>query len=206
MVAAALSVLLPSAGTAGSKGCPDGFLCLWTKPGYEGKRLLIKTRKLTNEVQTTDQFNDAISSLKLRKSGTAVLYPDIDGQGGARCFAQTSRNVPNLADPLWAFDDVISSSKIPKGAGPCPSVTIAAPGDTDQYPSGSSIQFVGSADDPQDGELSGASIVWTDTVDGQIGTGEMFNKILSDGQHRVTATATDSDGNTAADTIQILVQ
>lgn len=38
-----------------------------------------------------------------------------------------------------------------------------------------SISFVASASDPQDGELSGSSIVWTSDLDGQIGTRVLFD-------------------------------
>ena len=86
-----------------------------------------------------------------------------------------------------------------------PTITIQNPDDGDTYTSSSSIPFVASASDPQDGDLSGSSIVWTSHLDGQIGTGESFQTTLSIGTHEITATATDSDGKTGTDTIGITV-
>ena len=86
-----------------------------------------------------------------------------------------------------------------------PTITIQNPDDGDTFSSSTSIPFVASASDPQDGPLSGSSIVWTSDLDGQIGTGEAFNTTLTVGAHQITATATDSDGKTGTDTIGITV-
>jgi hypothetical protein len=86
-----------------------------------------------------------------------------------------------------------------------PTMTINHPTDGVTYQSGNSISFIGAANDPQDGDLSGASIVWTSSIDGQIGTGTSFQSSLSVGSHEITATATDSDGKTGTDTINITV-
>lgn len=45
--------------------------------------------------------------------------------------------------------------------------------------------------------LPGAALVWTSSLDGKIGTGEMFGATLSTGTH----TTTDSDGN--SDTVTL---
>ena len=86
-----------------------------------------------------------------------------------------------------------------------PTVTIVSPEDGETRPSSAPIPFVGSASDPQDGDLTGSSIVWTSDLDGQIGTGESFSQSLSVGEHVITATATDSDDNTGTDTIGLTV-
>jgi len=93
---------------------------------------------------------------------------------------------------------------------PCP--TITAPSDQSSGAprtelEGTSITFSGSADDVEDGPLTGPSLVWTSNVDGEIGTGESFSRTtLSDGLHTVTLTATDSDGNEGQATVLVIVK
>jgi hypothetical protein len=84
-----------------------------------------------------------------------------------------------------------------------PTIIISHPEDGKTYPSGATVPFMASASDPQDGTLSGSSIVWTSDIDGQIGTGESISYALSDGIHVITATATDNDANTGTDSIQV---
>ena len=76
-----------------------------------------------------------------------------------------------------------------------PSVTIVSPtrAAATEYRNAESILFSGTAVDPEDGDLTGESFVWTSDVDGQIGTGASFSAVLSSGRHTVTLTATDSD-------------
>jgi len=78
-----------------------------------------------------------------------------------------------------------------------PTASIAAPRDGTWITAGETGTFTGEATDPEDGPLSGASLVWTSGRDGQIGTGGTFTGTLtSTGVHTITLTATDSDGLT----------
>jgi hypothetical protein len=93
------------------------------------------------------------------------------------------------------------------GGGPvneAPVVTISSPADGATFDSGESIAFVGSADDYEDGDLS-ADLVWTSSIDGEIGFGASFSDSLSDGNHTITASAEDSGGKTGSDSINITV-
>jgi len=50
------------------------------------------------------------------------------------------------------------------------------------------------------------SLVWTSDVDGALGTGaEVVVDTLSTGMHRITLSATDSDGNVGQAAIRLLV-
>ncbi|MBA2684872.1 MAG: PKD domain-containing protein [Gemmatimonadaceae bacterium] len=76
-----------------------------------------------------------------------------------------------------------------------PTAQITSPSSGAVILPGASISFAGTGTDPEDGTLSGASLVWTDNVSGQIGTGTSFPlATLSGGPHIITLTATDSKG------------
>lgn len=90
--------------------------------------------------------------------------------------------------------------------GQPPQVQINHPGDMEMRTAGMVFPFIGVANDPEDGALSGMSLVWTSNLSGQIGTGTMFNATLPVGTHTVTLTATDSDGNSAADSLVLYMQ
>jgi hypothetical protein len=89
-----------------------------------------------------------------------------------------------------------------------PVVTINHPGDGEtRFVADGEFPFVGLAADPQDGALTGASLVWTSSELGApFGTGEMFDAVLPAGTHVITLTATDSDSNTGTDTITVIME
>lgn len=87
-----------------------------------------------------------------------------------------------------------------------PTATIASPADGSSYNSGDSIIFQGSATDTEDGTLTGASLVWSSDVDGQIGTGlTVSTSSLSTGTHVITLTATDSNSEEGTDSIVVTI-
>ena len=76
-----------------------------------------------------------------------------------------------------------------------PQVAIVSPADGARFAPGDPITFTGVATDHEDGSLIGASLVWTSSIDGQIGTGNSFTRSdLSEGTHTITLTAMDSYG------------
>jgi hypothetical protein len=91
-------------------------------------------------------------------------------------------------------------------SGQVPQVQINHPGDMENRPANKDIPFVGVATDAEDGDLGGASLVWTSNLSGQIGTGTMFNAPLPVGTHVITLTATDSDKNTGKDSLTLYIQ
>jgi hypothetical protein len=83
----------------------------------------------------------------------------------------------------------------PPPANVAPTADLGAPEDLSVYVVGDSIQFSGTGTDNEDGALSGASLVWTSDIDGQIGTGTDFSSTtLTAGTHQITMSATDSSG------------
>jgi chitinase len=68
------------------------------------------------------------------------------------------------------------------------------------------VSFAGNASNPEDGTLSGRSLVWTSSRDGQIGTGTSFSTTsLSVGPHTIRLTTTDSQGATGTATVRVIV-
>ncbi|HKK92073.1 MAG TPA: IPT/TIG domain-containing protein, partial [Longimicrobiales bacterium] len=89
-----------------------------------------------------------------------------------------------------------------EAANGTPTVAITAPADGASFQLGDAITFTGTASDPEDGTLSGASLAWTSQIDGAIGSGASFTtSSLSLGTHIITLRATDSGG--ASTTTQI---
>ena len=87
-----------------------------------------------------------------------------------------------------------------------PTAAITAPANNTSVVQGTSVAFAGTGSDPEDGVLSGASLVWTSSIGGQIGTGTSFStSTLAVGTHTITLTATDSKGATGAATITVIV-
>ena len=87
----------------------------------------------------------------------------------------------------WLIDDVVVSAQSNCNPGNTPpTANISAPADGTSVASGTSISFAGSANDTEDGNISG-SLSWTSSIDGNIGSGASFNATLSDGTHTITA-------------------
>jgi hypothetical protein len=113
--------------------------------------------------------------------------------------------------PDETTDGSTTNSSVTSGPGETgavgspPSAMINHPGPEDRQ-AGVPIPFIGVADDPEDGALLGMSMIWTDDLEGMIGEGEMFDAPLDTlGDHTVTLTATDADGNIAEDSITFAV-
>ena len=85
-----------------------------------------------------------------------------------------------------------------------PSVTLASPAASSQFAYGAAITFSASAADAQDGNLT-ATVRWTSTIDGQIGTGGSLSRSLSVGTHVITASVVDSGGLGASRQVTITV-
>jgi hypothetical protein len=85
-----------------------------------------------------------------------------------------------------------------------PAVAITAPTDGDTFTEMTSINFMGTGSDDEDGDIS-ASLDWTSSLDGMIGTGGSFSTMLSAGPHVIEAAVTDSGGLEAMDQISLTI-
>jgi hypothetical protein len=105
----------------------------------------------------------------------------------------------------WNDRDDLAFAVRPAGGNAAPTVTITSPSDGSSFGVGESVSFTGTASDPEDGDIS-ASLDWTSSLDGAIGTGASFStSTLSEGSHTITASVTDSGGESDNDVINITI-
>lgn len=113
-------------------------------------------------------------------------------------------------DGCYAADTASSCCKEQVVCGPGaqnPVATIYHPGTGETRAANVDIPFSGVGTDPQDGALSGASLVWTSSALASLfGTGTTFNASLPAGVQIITLTVTDSNSNTGTDTITLNIQ
>jgi hypothetical protein len=131
--------------------------------------------------------------------GTGGSFTRDDLSAGTHTITLTA------TDPRGAVGTV--SVTITVSGNQVPVVTLSAPANGADFSIGVTITFTGSATDPEDGALTGISLVWTSNIEGQIGTGGSFTRDdLSAGIHTITLTAADSQGSTGTQSITITVQ
>lgn len=77
-----------------------------------------------------------------------------------------------------------------------PVAAITAPAADISFNFGEIITFEGTGTDAEDGALSDSSLVWSSSIDGAIGTGgALSTDTLSQGEHTITMTVTDTQGS-----------
>lgn len=126
-------------------------------------------------------------------SGVSLSVTLPVGTNSITCIATDSTSLTGVSAPVT----VISKSPFAK---------INHPGNGETRPANQEVPFIGVGRDLEDGMLSGASLVWTSNIDGSIGTGDSFNRMLSAGTHTITLTATDAAANTDTDSITLTIQ
>jgi hypothetical protein len=75
-----------------------------------------------------------------------------------------------------------------------PFVGIIAPTDRQVIAGGETVTLQGLATDHEDGMLPDSTFLWTSSQDGTLGVGNRLQAALSPGEHVLTLTATDRDG------------
>jgi hypothetical protein len=107
-------------------------------------------------------------------------------------------------DPDGNHEGLLHVANIAPPYNSPPSVVITSPGMDSTFSSGSVETFSGAATDPETGDIT-ANLIWTSSLDGQIGTGRSVSKTLSLGTHTITASVSDLAGKTGVATIRIIV-
>jgi len=85
-----------------------------------------------------------------------------------------------------------------------PTAVITSPNDGSIFVTDEKITFTGTASDVEDDDTT-LTLAWTSDIDGAIGTSGSFLTSLSDGNHTITASVTDSGGKTGNASISITV-
>jgi PKD repeat protein len=98
-----------------------------------------------------------------------------------------------------------ASQTITANANTPPALTITVPANGASVVGGTTVTFIGTANDAEDGSLS-SLINWSSSADGPLGTGASIPvSTLSVGSHTITASVTDSGGVPATSSINITV-
>lgn len=87
-----------------------------------------------------------------------------------------------------------------------PTVSITAPANNTSVAAGTTVVFTATASDPEDGALTGASVRWTSSLGGSLGTGlSVSSASLVQGTHTITVTATDSGGRSTSANLTLTI-
>ena len=87
-----------------------------------------------------------------------------------------------------------------------PVAHITSPVSGASYLPGQTIILVGAGDDVEDGNLPDAALSWRSDVSGDLGTGKMLDATgLTPGNHIITLTVTDSNGDATTTTIRLYI-
>ena len=123
--------------------------------------------------------------------------------------SQTCGGVSGGVSPNNTFGrgllDALAAVQLAQGSSnQSPTATITQPANGAQIACNTSVTFTGTANDPENGDLS-SSLVWTDNG-AALGTGASFSKTYActeTGNHTIVASVTDSGGASDSDTITI---
>jgi len=150
-----------------------------------------------------DRSADGTSFVAISSVGANVQSFTDSGLSAGMAYYYRVRAVN--ASGSSAFSNIASAQTASSSLAPsAPVISISTPYTNSSYPSASSISFSGNASDTTDGNIS-ATLVWTSSLQGQIGTGASFSKALSAGTHTITAQATDASGLTGSAQVTVAV-
>ncbi|HOX27778.1 MAG TPA: PKD domain-containing protein [bacterium] len=163
---------------------------------------------------TTITFTGAAADCEDGMLATGFKWTsDINGTIGTGATIRTSELSPGIHTiTLTATDSGLladtASIKItvaPNTSNNPPTATIVSPANGLEFSNGATINFLGAGTDPENGILTGASLVWY-SDDVQIGTGTNFQlTTLAPGTHVIKLVATDNWGLTGTASVTVKV-
>lgn len=89
--------------------------------------------------------------------------------------------------------------------GKAPDALIEMPGESLTIAPGTLLLLEGDGYDLEDGAMNEAALRWSSDRDGELGSGSQVLADLTPGQHVITLSATDTQGKTTTDTINVFV-
>jgi hypothetical protein len=127
--------------------------------------------------------------------------PTSNGANGGFMLV-TSDGLNNTSTSTFTSDE----GGIAVGPGNPPQTFLITPNTGDSFRQLAAIPFHGTSWDMENLLLDGGNMVWTSSIDGEIGTGRLFTKYdLSPGTHVITLTGTDLNGLSTSKQITITV-
>ena len=162
----------------------------------------------TGTAPLTVQFNDTSSGAITSRAWT-IGNETVSGSGVPLSFTWVFQQAGTYTAALTVNGpggtDTASKQITVTAPNAAPSVMISSPESGASFPALTNVTFTGSAMDAEDGNIS-QNIAWSSSVNGSIGSGSSFSKSnLSPGQHTITASVTDSGGDTANTSITITI-
>ncbi|MGH6690446.1 MAG: Ig-like domain-containing protein, partial [Gammaproteobacteria bacterium] len=168
---------------------------------------------ITSAWYTGDDAQQTLSGTSMATphvAGAAALYLGTHRGAGPGQVAQALIGLatPNTIDLHPASrsggtPNLLLFTEPPGGDRP-PVVTILSPLDGATFPTGSVVRFEGTATDAVEGDLSDR-LVWTSSLDGELGRGRTVSAPLRDGIHRIQARVLNSQGVAGQQAIAITV-
>ncbi len=183
-----VTVLSPNGGEAWN--ATGTYTVAWAASDADGDPLTYSV------LYSPDGSNWVPVAVSITATQVVVNAAELPGGTGARIRVLASDGLNTSADESDAPFTVGR-----KG----PQVFILAPEGNGTVPPGTPLFLRGYAYDLEDGTLDGAALRWSSDRDGELGTGSLVLVNLSTGQHVITLSATDSDGNTARAAVNIFV-
>ncbi|VVB81215.1 Uncharacterised protein [uncultured archaeon] len=118
-----------------------------------------------------------------------------DGQHTITLTATDSGTLTDAKVVHVTVGETGNSAPVAAISSPSEGVTLESP-----------VTLEGSATDAEDGDLPGEALSWSSSVDGNLGTGASLQTALTNGEHTITLTATDSGNAVDTEVVHITVQ
>ncbi|MDA8963329.1 hypothetical protein N9F42_04240 [Pseudomonadales bacterium] len=137
--------------------------------------------------------NSGISFIGNQRLRQVIVTP-IPGASGTVNITLTATDGSNSNSQIFQVNVVSNLT---------PSISITSPATNDTILTNTQ-SFTASANDPEDGDIS-SSVIWSSSIDGVFASGAAIAATLSDGNHIITASITDSTSNTETFGINITI-